>query len=39
MKTNHAEQQYQDWGTPWTEYHDTDRDALLAYCEAYLSGY
>jgi len=31
--------EYQDWGTPWTEYHDVDRDALLAYCEAYLGGY
>ena len=24
--------EYQDWGTPWTQYFDADQDILLAYC-------
>lgn len=26
--------EYQDWGTPWTHYHDADSATLVAYCEA-----
>jgi hypothetical protein len=24
--------EHQDWGTPWTEHMDADRDALQAFC-------
>jgi hypothetical protein len=33
--------QYQDWGTPWTEYfieNDSDREALQTYCEQFYFG-
>lgn len=32
--------EYQDWGTPWTEYHgdNTDQDALLAFCQCFYFG-
>ena len=32
--------QYQDWGTPWTEYLPTreQRDALQTYCECFYFG-
>ena len=32
--------EYQDWGTPWTEYHGEglDRDALLTYCQQFYFG-
>lgn len=32
--------QYQDWGTPWTEYFPTDeqREALQTYCEQFYYG-
>jgi len=32
--------QYQDWGTPWTEYFgaNLDREALLAYCQRFWFG-
>jgi hypothetical protein len=31
--------EYQDWGTPWTQYHDTDQATLLAYASHFLSGF
>lgn len=30
--------QVQDWGTPWTEYLDADRDVLLTYCRQFYFG-
>jgi hypothetical protein len=30
--------QYQDWGTPWTEHFDVDRDRLLSYCACFYFG-
>lgn len=32
--------QYQDWGTPWTEYfpNDEQREAMQAYCEQFYFG-
>jgi hypothetical protein len=30
--------EYQDWGTPWTEWHGADRDTLLAYCREFYYG-
>ena len=31
--------QYQDWGTPWTDYYEQDsQDALLAYCRCFYFG-
>lgn len=30
--------QHQDWGTPWTDYFDTDSDTLLAYCRCFYFG-
>lgn len=32
--------EYQDWGTPWTEYHgdNLDRDKLLTYCYQFFYG-
>lgn len=32
--------EYQDWGTPWTEYHgeNADQDALLIYCQQFYFG-
>lgn len=32
--------EYQDWGTPWTEYYgeNFDRDALLTYCQVFYFG-
>lgn len=32
--------EYQDWFTPWTEYHgdNVDSDALLAYCQCFYFG-
>lgn len=32
--------EYQDWGTPWTEYHgeNMDHDALLTYCQQFYFG-
>lgn len=32
--------EYQDWGTPWTEYHgpNMDYDALLTYCHQFYFG-
>lgn len=36
-----ARLQYQDWGTPWTEYLDMtseERDALLTYCQQFYFG-
>lgn len=32
--------EYQDWGTPWTEYHgdNSDQDALLAFCSCFYFG-
>ena len=31
--------EYQDWGTPWTQYHDTYQATLLAYASHFLSGF
>lgn len=35
-----ARLEYQDWGTPWTEYHgeNYDRDALLTFCQQFYFG-
>lgn len=30
--------EYQDWGTPWTQYFDADQATLLAYCEQFYFG-
>jgi hypothetical protein len=30
--------QYQDWGTPWTELHDVDRDKLQTWCACFYFG-
>lgn len=30
--------EYQDWGTPWTEYFDADQDTLLAYAREFYFG-
>jgi hypothetical protein len=30
--------QHQDWGTPWTEYFDVDREVLLTYCRQFYFG-
>jgi len=31
--------EYQDWGTPWTEYHGAhDTEALLTYCNCFFFG-
>lgn len=30
--------EYQDWGTPWTQYFDTDQDVLLSYCRCFYFG-
>lgn len=35
----HAWLEVQDWGTPWTEYYETDiRDTLLSYCRCFYFG-
>ena len=28
----------QDWGKPWTQYHDIEQSTLLAYCECFYFG-
>lgn len=33
-----ARLEYQDWGTPWTEYYEADSATLIAYCEALSIG-
>lgn len=30
--------EYQDWGTPWTQFFDADQDTLLAYCRCFYFG-
>lgn len=30
--------QVQDWGTPWTDYNDAERDVLQAYCACFYFG-
>lgn len=30
--------EYQDWGTPWTEYFGVDHDLLQTYCECFYFG-
>ena len=40
---NHSEPcrawlEVQDWGTPWTEYHDVDEDVLLDYANCFYFG-
>lgn len=30
--------QYQDWGTPWTEYCDVDEETLTTYCACFYFG-
>jgi hypothetical protein len=30
--------EYQDWGTPWTQYFNADNDTLLAYCREFYFG-
>jgi hypothetical protein len=27
--------EYQDWGTPWTQYYDAEQDVLLTYCRQF----
>lgn len=34
----HAWLEYQDWGTPWTQYFDADQDTLLAYARCFYFG-
>ena len=33
-----ARLEVQDWGTPWTEYLDSDRDVLLSYARCFYFG-
>ena len=33
-----ARLEFQDWGTPWTEYYDTDEEMLLAYARCFYFG-
>ena len=33
-----ARLEYQDWGTPWTEYGDADRDVLLRFAAHFYFG-
>jgi hypothetical protein len=28
--------EYQDWGTPWTQFFDADQNTLLAYCQEFI---
>jgi hypothetical protein len=35
---SHAWLEYQDWGTPWTEYGPADRAALLTYASHFIGG-
>lgn len=30
--------EYQDWGTPWTQYFDASQDTLLQYCQQFYFG-
>lgn len=30
--------EYQDWGTPWTQYFDADQSTLLTYCQQFYFG-
>jgi len=30
--------EYQDWGTPWTQYFDAEQDTLLAYAQNFYFG-
>lgn len=30
--------EYQDWGTPWTQYFDADQETLLSYCRCFHFG-
>lgn len=40
MQPSRPRLQYQDWGTPWTEYfgENLDRDVLLTYCQQFWFG-
>jgi hypothetical protein len=38
MQPDRAWLEYQDWGTPWTQYFDVEQDTLLAYCRAFYFG-
>jgi len=35
---NRAYMEYQDWGTPWTQYFQVDSDALLTYAQQFYFG-
>lgn len=30
--------EYQDWGTPWTQFYDVEQDTLLAFCREFYFG-
>jgi len=30
--------EYQDWSTPWTEFHDIEHDTLLSFCSFFYLG-
>lgn len=30
--------EYQDWGTPWTQYFDVEQSTLLAFCQCFYFG-
>jgi hypothetical protein len=30
--------EYQDWGTPWTQYFDVEQDTLLQFCQVFYFG-
>ena len=30
--------EYQDWGTPWTQYFEVEQDTLLAFCQVFYFG-
>ncbi len=30
--------EYQDWGTPWTQFFDAEQDTLLTYCRQFYFG-
>ena len=38
MSPRRAWIEYQDWGTPWTQWLDADQDVLIRYCDYFYFG-
>jgi len=38
MQPERCRLEYQDWGTPWTEHFDVDRDTLQKWCAVFYFG-